>query len=184
MKNFEGGIGVSKWYRGVSIGSDFHREYGDKMAVLNVMGVTNSMIEKYHYEEISKKPIQTSWLDFASKFVRYYSSSLFPTKQSMNNYVDFVFQESETETTVEVNVTLRLRYYKLNRDYEREYVNFKLYHGKSTRPLKRTRRPQNEKEKMRNEAKKAALIECFKDRFGFTQFDDIFVDELHRPSTK
>ena len=33
---------------------------------------------------------------------------------------------------------------------------------------------------MEKEAKKAALIECFKERFGFNKFDDWCVDELGR----
>ena len=57
----------------------------------------------------------------------------------------------------------------------------KHYTGKSTRPVKKTRRPKNEKETMEKEAKKAALMEYFKERFGFTNFDDIHRDELYRP---
>ena len=34
---------------------------------------------------------------------------------------------------------------------------------------------------METEAKKAALIEFFKDRFGFTEFNDILIDEMQRP---
>ena len=62
-----------------------------------------------------------------------------------------------------------------------KWTTFKSYHGKSTRPLKRTRRPKNEKEMMEKEAKKAALVECFKELFGFNKFDDWCVDELGRP---
>ena len=58
----------------------------------------------------------------------------------------------------------------------------KSYVGKSTRPLKK-KFPKKEKEEMKNEAKKAALIECFKDRFGFTEFNDITIDVFHRPIT-
>ena len=62
-----------------------------------------------------------------------------------------------------------------------KYITLKNYHGKSTRPLKNTRQPKNEKEIMEKEAKKAALMECFKERFGFNKFDDWCVDELGRP---
>ena len=34
---------------------------------------------------------------------------------------------------------------------------------------------------MEKEAKKAALMELFKKRFGFTEFNDLCLDELHRP---
>ena len=67
-------------------------------------------------------------------------------------------------------------------DYDsNKYITFKTYHGKSTRPLKKTRQPKNEKEIMEKEAKKAALIEVFRERFGFTEFNDSCVDELGRP---
>ena len=33
---------------------------------------------------------------------------------------------------------------------------------------------------MKIEAKKAAMVELFKERFGFTEFKDMYVDELHR----
>ena len=53
------------------------------------------------------------------------------------------------------------------------YITWKRYHGKSTRRA-------NVKE-MEKEAKKTALIEFFKERFGFSKFDDWYVDELGRP---
>ena len=34
---------------------------------------------------------------------------------------------------------------------------------------------------MENEAKNAALMECFRDHLGFTEFNDLAFDELHRP---
>ena len=61
-----------------------------------------------------------------------------------------------------------------------KWTTFKTYHGKSIRPLKKTRQPKNEKEIMVKEAKKAALIECVKEHFGFNKFDDWCVDELGR----
>ena len=37
------------------------------------------------------------------------------------------------------------------------------------------------KNEMEKEAKNAALIECFRDHLGFTEFKDLHYDELHRP---
>jgi len=34
---------------------------------------------------------------------------------------------------------------------------------------------------MKKEAKMAALKECFRERFGFTEFKDVVTDELNRP---
>ena len=64
------------------------------------------------------------------------------------------------------------------------YINrstFRTYHGKSARTLKKTRRLQEERQEMKKEAKKAAMMEFFKERFGFTEFNDLVVDGLHRP---
>ena len=66
-------------------------------------------------------------------------------------------------------------------DYDsQKWITLKTYEGKSTRALKKTRQPKNEKEVMEKEAKKAALMECFKERCGFNKFDDWCVDELGR----
>ena len=85
--------------------------------------------------------------------------------------------EANTDTTKEVNATMKIN--KYDRD-SRKWITFKTYHGKSTRPLKKARQPKNEKEIMEKEAKKAALMECFKERFRFNTFDDLYVDELGR----
>ena len=69
---------------------------------------------------------------------------------------------------------------KLDRDFGKWISVTNTYHGKSTRPLKKTRRPKNEKEIMEKEAKKAAMVECCKELFGFNKFDDWYVDELGR----
>ena len=100
-----------------------------------------------------------------------------------NNVVFNINRCSETDTTTEVTATLELNYYKWDVqgwDVQGWRV-FKRYHGKSIRPLKKTRRKKdsnNEKEEMKKEAKKAALMECYKEYFGFTEFNDILVDEL------
>ena len=38
-----------------------------------------------------------------------------------------------------------------------------------------------QKIEMEEEAKEAALMECFREHFGFTEFNDLVYDELHRP---
>ena len=40
---------------------------------------------------------------------------------------------------------------------------------------------QQNKEEMTKEAKRAALEKFFRDRYGFTEFNDMVVDELGRP---
>ena len=40
---------------------------------------------------------------------------------------------------------------------------------------------QKNKEEMTKEAKRAAMEECFRDRYGLTEFNDMIVDELGRP---
>ena len=93
---------------------------------------------------------------------------------------NYDIQESKTLDTVVLDASLRINIYSYG---DGSSKTLKSYNGKSTRPLKKTRSAKNQKEEMTNEAKKAALMECFKDRFGFTEFNDIFVDELHRPIT-
>ena len=89
--------------------------------------------------------------------------------------------ESKTDTTTEVAATMLLIYTKRR---ERGWHCFKRFHGISIRPLKKTQSKKdskNEKEEMEKEAKKAALMECYKDYFGFTEFNNILVDEIGRP---
>ena len=77
-----------------------------------------------------------------------------------------------------MNATLRFHDY----DYDSEtQISLKTYHGKSTRLLTNTRPTKNEKEIMKREAKKVALMEFFKEHFAFTEFNDLNVDELRRP---
>ena len=56
-------------------------------------------------------------------------------------------------------------------------MTYKRYHGESTRPLTKTRRS---KEIMVAKAKKAALMEFFKDCLGITDCNDILVDDFDR----
>ena len=178
VENFEGGVGVSKWYRGVSV--DYHDRFGDKIVLLKMLGLEESTIEKYHYEFLKKKPVEITWLKFADTVVENESDNLVPDPpQNGYCFIKYDIQESKTSDIVVVNVSLQIRGHNYD-DGSRRTI--KSYHGNSTRPLKK-RRPKNEKEEMTNEAKKAALMECFKDRFGFTEFNDISIDELHRPIT-
>ena len=94
--------------------------------------------------------------------------------------VRFDVEENKTKTSIELKATLGL--YSWSYDYCHIKL-YKCYEGKSTRTIrfKRTTRPKNEKDEMTKEARKAALMKCFEDRFGFTDFSDIFVDDFHRP---
>ena len=85
---------------------------------------------------------------------------------------------SATISEVKITVTLEVKC-KLN-DYH-------YYYGKSTRPVTRRQKSEDElihqRMEMEAEAKKAALMECFKKHLGFTEFNDLVYDELHRPLT-
>ena len=95
--------------------------------------------------------------------------------------------ESETISETEITAILELK----RREYDYKKLNFvwrivKCYHGKTTRPLTRQQTQSadeliGQKIEMEEEAKKAALMECFRDHFGFTEFNDLVYDELHRP---
>ena len=182
VENFESGVGVSKWYRAVNgdASSYYCDEFGDKIAVLKMLGLEASTIEKYHYEFLKKKPVEKNWLEFADTVAQHVPSNLIQDSEKCGyHFIQYDVQESKTSETMVVNVALQIGETNYNNGSKRI---IKSYHGNSTRPLKK-RRPNNEKEEMKNEAKKAALMECFKDRFGITEFSDIYVDELDRPQT-
>ena len=88
--------------------------------------------------------------------------------------------ELVTKSRVELTATLRCEYYK-----DDEWKVKKRYHGKSTRRVTRKQKPeevlQQNREEMKKEAERAALEKCFRERFGFTEFNDIVIDELCRP---
>ena len=167
VKNFESGPGKSKWFRGVSVPTSW-KDYlnGPKIAKLNIIGLTNVTIIGHLYLNYLKKNAEkVPWLDFAKKIV---------LECDTNNYdTAFDFEEFQTGDEFEAIATLAVTY---RAGDETQY-----YRGSSTRPVKKTRRPKNEKETMKNEAEKSALMQYFHARFGFTNFDDIFRDELHRP---
>ena len=167
------GPGRSKWYRAES----FNQHKADHLAQLNVMGITKSAIDKLQYlHYLKKKSEKISWFDFAYDAVQRNADILFPIER----YPRFVFKilEAKTDTTMDVNASMQFK------TYDRDtmiWTTLEAYHGKSTRSLKRTRQPKNEKEIMEKEAKKAALVQFYKERFGFNKFDDCCVDELCRP---
>ena len=195
VKNFEGGLGVSKWHRGASFALPkpednwigHLEQYGAKMAKLHAIGLTDSMIKEHRTAYyLAKNSVKIPWLDFAKFLLKTNQYYLFPDhirdnreSLSIRDKIKFDYSEVKNETTFEFNATLELRYYD-NDEWRR---TFKSYTGKSTRPLSKTRSPKNDKEEMVREAEQAALINCFKDRWGFTEFADVTVDELHRPIT-
>ena len=83
-------------------------------------------------------------------------------------------------TRVELTATLRCKYFKNDK-----WKVKKCYHAKSTRRVTRKQKPEEvlerNREEMTKEAEKDALEKCFKERFGFTEFNDIVIDELDRP---
>ena len=89
-------------------------------------------------------------------------------------------KESVTRSAVEITAVLQCK----------NYINgvwkvIKCYEGKSTRRVTRKQKSeeilQKNKEEMTKEAKRAALEEGFRDRYGLTEFNDMIVDELGRP---
>ena len=90
-------------------------------------------------------------------------------------------KEVVTKYRVQLTATLQCGYYK---DLGESKIK-KRYHGKSTRRVTRKQKPeevlQQNREEMKKEAERAALEKCFRERFGFTEFNDIVIDELNRP---
>merc|ERR1712131_53073 len=100
-------------YRGFSNDAlkDCASQYGNRMTLLNALGLTNSKMEEYHYEFLKKKPENNkiiSWLDFAALHVDNYPEHITSVQRSKSNYD---FHESKTDDTVVVNVTLRFSNY-------------------------------------------------------------------------
>ena len=188
VKNFESGHQKSKWFRGVSTptsNSDSWHSKAEKMAKLNIIGLTHSAIYAYQFKDYLKKNSEkVPWLEFAKNFVtgdwgRSIEFFIPKYKRTGGRVISkFDVQESQNFNTIEVIATFRILQYERDGSF---CWTFKRYSGKSTRSVKKTRRPKNEQETMENEAKKAALKECFRDRFQFTNFNDISRDELHRP---
>ena len=157
VANFQKGPGLSKWHRAESVkwGVD------ERLAQLNVMGITKTLLDRFFKTILEKIP----WFDFAFGIVKSDLSQLFRDYIFPCHAFD-VEEVKITDTTIEVNATFRISSMS---------VTEMVYHGKSTCQFF------HEKETMEKEAKKAALMEFFKERFGFTEFNDLRVDELHRP---
>ena len=89
-------------------------------------------------------------------------------------------KEQVTKSRVDLTATLRCAYWKND-----VWKLKKDYHGKSTRRVPRNQKPeevlQQSREEMTKEAEKDALEKCFRERFGFTEFNEIVIDELNRP---
>ena len=174
IANFDKGPGKSKWYRAESIkGSDV-----DMLAQLNVMGLKNSTISKLQYDHyITKKnSIKNEWFDVAYDLIRHNVADLMDKKWCTATFVTRFKSEGE------VTATLMLRYVADN-----EGCGWKVaesYHGKSTRQVSKKEKSKEKdarRSEMVKEAKIAALKECFRERFGFTEFKDVVSDELNRP---
>ena len=185
VQNFQSGAGVAKWYRGFSnqfAASNCWR-FSQRMAFLNVIGLTNTVIEQYHYEQfLNSIHYKINWLKFAENIYENEREALFPAGVRMKQ-VFFDTVQLKTDTTIEIHASLRLISYDNNDPDNQTFRIYKIYYGKSTKEIesRRVRLSKNEKEEMTKEARKAALIECFKDRFGFTEFSDITVDFFNRP---
>ena len=174
VANFEMGPGQSKWYRAES----FDENKAAGLVQLNVMGITKSTIDRFQYlHYLKKKSEKKSWFEFAYDAVKNDLDNLFPNEDDMYLSVDFKIQEAKTDTTIGVNASLQFEKHDWDSNTR---TTLEVYHGTSTRSLKRILKPINEKEIMEKEAKKAALVECYKERFGFNKFDDWCVDELCR----
>ena len=89
-------------------------------------------------------------------------------------------KESVTRSAVEITAVLQCKNY-----INGEWKVIKCYEGKSTRRVTRKQKSEEiierNKEEMTKEAKRAALEEGFRDRYGLTEFNDMIVDELGRP---
>ena len=100
---------------------------------------------------------------------------------------NYGLRKSITISTIEITATLELKWLSWDEDYRHEdtWEVEKCYYGKSTCRVPANQNPEEElekrREKMTEEAKNAALVECFKERLGFTKFNDMVFDELHRP---
>ena len=87
------------------------------------------------------------------------------------------------KSKVEVTAFLEMKYF-MNGKWNVK----KEFHGTSARRLTQNQKAAEMKKEaaemkaeMKKEAEKAALEKCFRERLGFTEFNDIVCDELNRP---
>ena len=184
-QNFANGPKRSKWYRGFSEFYTFNEgdfsfpgeSTGDRLAVLNVIGLTNSMIDRIYLDYYrNKHRVIPDWDHFALTFLDDNLKSLFPDT-NLHGWT-FDFNETKTETLIETNGTLRILRY--DDDEKTTFHTFKSFYGKSTCPLEIPRRPAKT---MVAQAKKDALKQFFREKLGFTVFKNVHVDQLGRPIT-
>ena len=182
VKNFANGPNRSKWYRGFSSLYTFNESNfsnpgestGDRIAILNVIGLTNSMIDKIYLDYYrNKHSMIPYWEHFALTFLDDNLKSIFPDK-NLHGWT-FDVNETKTETLIETNGTLRILRY--DDDEKSTLHTIKSFYGSCTCPLEITRRPAKA---MVAVAKEAALKQLFEEKFGFTVFEDVEVDELGR----
>ena len=110
-----------------------------------------------------------------------------PIKESITTPThNYGLRPSATISIIEIEVTLELKSISYTDHYnDGDWTIEKCFHGKSTHKVPTNKNPEEEltkrREKITKEAQKAALIECFKECLGFTKFNDMVFDELHRP---
>ena len=135
IRDFENGPGRSKWFRGVSV---LPYPEGAKIPVLNIIGLTNTAIRAYYYEHYLKQNQEKiPWFKLAETLV------FECDRTGYNTSLDC--KESKTDCAYEAIATFEFTTYGGEN---------KRYIGKSTRPVKKTRRPKNEKETMEKKQKK------------------------------
>ena len=85
-----------------------------------------------------------------------------------------------TISRVELTANLRCEYFKND-----EWKVKKCYHGKSTRRVTGKQKPEEvlkqNRDEMTKEAVRDAVQKCFREGLGFTNLDDLVIDELNRP---
>jgi len=109
-----------------------------------------------------------------------------PIKESITTPThNYGLRPSATISTIEITATLELKWISCSNHYNGDdiWTVDKCFHGKSTRKVPSSKNP--EEEELRKQRDKmiveAALMECFRERLGFTEFNDMVFDELHRP---
>lgn len=123
IKNFENGADGAKWYRGFSPSYFIHDDdwaypgesIGDRIAVLNIIGLTNSMMNRIYLQHFRvKDSCEPCWYEFAVNFLDQNLKSLFPD-ENLQGWT-FAFKETKTESLIEINATLRILQYSDDSD--------------------------------------------------------------------
>ena len=113
VENFNGDVGESKCYRGVSNDAlsysnavwNGNDAFGRELVELKILGLQESLIEKYHFEFLKKGAVKISWMNFADTLARshedYFCKDLPKYSYPISNYD---VQESKTDDDIVVNV--------------------------------------------------------------------------------